>query len=214
MKFHAFRRGAALMLLAAAFTAFTGCANSSSQGTRSTDGSSYENQVYSPKIPENKVDENLPGEEQNTDVGQTLQYQDKVSATLSKVIEFDKCAEQDMRFFVAEFSITNQSSEPLDCSSLTHFSLKRDGEKAEDDLNNVSALVFSRKYYTKIKSDMKILNQAIEPGQTLTGYIYMITPKKWDSLQIIYTPYKYYNTDKLIFDVSEASLTHYAEEIS
>lgn len=209
MKKHFIRRGAALLLLAAAFTAFTGCANNNSNSSSCKPA----NQIYTPVVPEHKVDENLPGEEKKSAVGQSLKYQDKVTAELGTVVELDACKTQDLRFFVAEFTITNTSTAALDCSALTHFNIRLNGENNDELGNNVSALVFSRKYYTKLGSEMKILNQAIDAGQSLSGYIYFAAPVKWDSLQIVYTPYKYYNTDKLIFDVTEDGLTHYTEAL-
>lgn len=194
---------AVMMLLAASLSAMTGCANNS--------GESSQNLVYSPYVPENKVDENQPGEEKKSSVGKSLQYQSKVTASLDKIVEFDKCATQMLRFYVAQFTITNTSSDPLDCSALTHFNVRVGGEDDPELSSNVSALVYSRKYYTKTGSDLKILNQAIESGQTVTGYIYFAAPAKTDSLQVVYTPYKYFNTDKLIFDVADADVTHYTE---
>ena len=60
---------------------------------------------------------------------------------------------------------------------------------------------------------MQVLNQAIDPGASITGYVYFSAPLSWDSFQLVYTPYKYYNTDKLLFEVTADTLTHYTEEL-
>ena len=205
MKQHSVRLAAVLL---AGVLSFSLCVLTSCKGKESSNV-----EVYTPYVPENKIDENAPGEELDTRIGETINYQDKVSVTLNQVIEFDSGNNGSNRFFVAELSITNNSSGSIDCSSLTHFSSRINDDDDTSPVRNVNAAIFARKYYTKIGSDMMLLNQAIDPGQTVDGYIYFASPEEWEKLQIIYIPYKYYSNDKVLFEITEEKITHYTEEL-
>ena len=75
-------------------------------------------------------------------------------------------------------------------------------------MRDVQAAVSARKYYTSINSPLENFNQAIEGGQTLDGYVYIYAPTAWKEMQLVYTPYKYYNTDQIIFTLAEENFLH------
>ena len=200
-------RFAALLLLAGVMS----CSAVTLSGCKGSESSIVE--VYTPKVPENKIDESVPGEELDTAVGETINYQDKVTVTLNQVVEFDSASSDEARFFVAEMTITNNSNAAIDCSSLTHFSARINDSDDSSPVRNVNASIYARKYYTKLGSDMALLNQAIQPGESVTGYIYFSAPASWEKLQIIYIPYKYYSNDKVLFDITEEKITHFTETL-
>lgn len=199
-------RSAALLLLAAALCTSsmlcTGCADKSSTETS-------EREIYTPEVPESRVDENTPGEELNAVIGDTVNYNDKVDVTLNRVIELDDVNKMEYRVLLAEITITNKSDKKIDCSTLTHFYTIIDGEESPEPVRDVQAAVAARKYYTAIKSPLENFNQAIEAGTTLDGYVYIFAPTSWKEMKLVYTPYKYYNTDKVIFGLEETKYEHH-----
>ncbi len=200
-------RSAAVLLLAAALCTSsmlcTGC------GAKSKPDESSARIVYTPEVPESRVDEDAPGEEFNAGIGETVNYADKVDVTLNKVIELDDVNKMKYRVLLAEITINNKSDKKIDCSTLTHFYTVIDGEKSVEPVRDVQAAVAGRKYYTAIKSPLENFNQAIEAGTTLNGYVYIYAPTSWKEMQLVYTPYKYYNTDKVIFTLDETKCEHH-----
>lgn len=204
-----FRRGAALLLsgiLSCCAAAITACGGDSAQ-------SGSEVSVYMPSVPDSKVDENTPGEEIGVSIGKTVSYQDKVTVTLNKIVEFDGMGSTASRYFVAELTIENKTDTALDCSTLTHFTARLNGTEDSALVRDVTASVYARKYYTKTGSKLTVFNQAIAAGTSVEGYIYFSTPFAWDEMQLVYTPYKYYNTDKLLIDIKGGDITHFAEKL-
>lgn len=198
-------RSAAVILLAAALCSTsvfcTGCGDKSS--------SAREGSVYMPDVPDSRVDENTPGEEINAVIGETVNYADKVDVTLNKVVELDDVNKMVYRVLLAEITIRNKTDAKIDCSTLTHFYTVIDGEKDTAPVRDVQAAVAGRKYYTAIKSTLESFNQAIGAGESLTGYVYIFAPTSWKDMQLVYTPYKYYNTDKIFFYLDETKYEHH-----
>ena len=198
-------RSAGVLLLAAALCSAsvlcTGCSNNDSS-------SKHEGSVYMPEVPESRVDENIPGETFAGKIGETVNYNDKISVTLNQVIEIDDINKIEYRVLLAEMTIQNKSDAKIDCSTLTHFYTVIDGEKDVESVRDVQAAVAARKYYTATKSELNSFNQAIPAGESLTGYVYIYAPSAWKEMQVVYTPYKYYNTDKIIFNLDEAQFVH------
>ena len=199
-------RSAALILLAAALCSasalFTGCGSN----TVSTDDEGES--VYMPEVPDSCVDENTPGEEYKAAIGETVNYNDKLDITLNDVIEIDNVNKLEYRVLLAEMTITNKTSEKIDCQTLTHFMTIIDGKEDAESVRDVQAAVSGRKYYAGINSTMQAFNQEIAGGATLTGYVYIYAPSAWSEMQLVYTPYKYYNTDRVIFDLKEEQFLH------
>lgn len=200
-------RSAAVLLLAAALCTAsvicTGCGN-----TKQNSGT-HEGSIYMPEVPENIVDENTPGEEFKAGIGETVNYLDKIDVTLNKVIELDDVNKMEYRVLLAEMTITNKSDAKIDCSTLTHFYTVTDGTESVDLVRDVQAAVAARKYYTAIKSPLENFNQAIEAGASVNGYVYIFAPTAWKEMQLVYTPYKYYNTDKIFFNLDETKYEHH-----
>lgn len=217
---HTFYRGAAAVLCAALLcgcaAVLSACGQNSSSGSRENSASDTDANysVYSPVVPDSRVDESEPGEEQNAGIGDTVDYQGKLSVTLDKVVEVDDVDKSKRRELFAELTITNNSDTAVDCSTLTHFTNLSDGEPTEDYVRDLFAAVDARKYYSAIGSDLDSLNQAIEPGQTVKGYVYMGTPITWKTLSLVYTPYKYYSNDTIIFDFDESKIEHYTGKLN
>ena len=208
MNHRMFRRASALLLsavLCGAAAAMTGCSGSSEDETV--------NSTYYPFVPDSKIDESVPGETMTGGIGDTVDYQGKVSVKLSRVVELDCYSTSSGRTLLAEFSVTNNTDKALDCSWLTHFSAACDGQENEELTNNIVSSINARKYYTATQSDMEALYQAIDPGQTLLGYISIAAPTTWNSLVLRYTPYKYYSNDTLEFTIDESKLTHFADKL-
>ena len=209
MNHRLFRAASAVLLSAVlcgtALTA-TGCADASSREKNTVS-------VYTPFIPENKVDENTPGAVTAAGIGETVSFQDKVTATLTRVVELDTYSTTSNRTLLAELTITNNTDKALDCSWLAHFSAICN-DKADDEIvHNVTAQIYARKYYTATQSPMEALYQAIEPGQSLTGYVCMTVPTAWNSLILRYIPYKYFSNDSVDFTIDESKLTHFTDRL-
>lgn len=201
------RRASALLLAAAlccsAFS-LTGCAGSSSEETSI---------AYAPKVPDSKVDASVPGDDLKSGIGETVSYQSKLTVTLDRVVELDSAATTENRMLCAELTVANNSGAAIDCSTLTHFTGRIDGEDAPD-IQNISAGIFARKYYTATQSTLQSFNQEIAAGATLQGYVYLYVPSAWKELELIYTPYKYYSNDTITFTIDESKLTHYTAALS
>ncbi len=203
---HRILRGAAAALCAAALCCtaplmLTGCGDSSSHVD------------YAPFVPDSKIDENVPGETINAGIGDTADYQGKLTVKLDRVVELDSYASQSSRVLLAEMHITNNTDKAIDCSTLTHFTALTNGEQTDRVTENITSEVYARRYYTKIGSDLRSYNQAIEPGQTVEGYISLMAPSSWQTLTLKYIPYKYYSNDAVLFDLEESKLTHYTESL-
>ncbi len=202
-----FRRAAAALLAAAlccSAAALTGCAGSSSESEGSL--------AYSPKVPDSKVDESVPGDTLTCGIGETADYQGKIKVTFERVVELDSAASTEHRTLLAEMTIVNNSAEAIDCSTITHFSGRIDGEDYPD-IQNITAGIFARKYYTAIQSSLLAFNQEIAAGASVTGYVYLEVPSAWKSLEVIYKPYRYYSNDCIILTVDETKLTHYTAQL-
>lgn len=209
-------RKCSVLLLAAALcctAAFsTGCGGSSS----SNDDDDYPNggvSIYSPEVPDSRVDENTPGTDQDAAIGDTVNYNDKVSVALNNLIEVDDVDKTTYRVLLAEMTVTNNSTEKIDCSTLTHFTTVIDGTEDHDPVRDVQASVAARKYYTAINSTLQAFNQEIQPGETVSGYVSIYAPTSWKEMKLVYIPYKYYNNDRILFDLDEGKFTHYSEKL-
>ena len=198
----------ASVLCCAATAAMTGCSESSSR-TKVNNGLSEGGSVYVPEVPSSRVDETLQGKDINAVIGETVKYEDKLEITLNKVVEVDDVDKTKYRVLLAEMTIVNKTDKKIDCQTLTHFLAKIDGEDQFEPVKDVHAGIAARKYYTKIGSTLKTFNQEIAGGESLTGYVYLSMPPTWKTLQLVYTPYKYYNTDHIFFEIKETELEHY-----
>lgn len=195
------------MLLCAA-TLCTGACLSGCNDNSNPETSALET-VYSPTVPENPISPDAEGAVINAKVGETVNYQDKVTVTLDKVVELDKAATTAGRVFCAEFTITNNSDATIDCTTLTHFTATRNGKENLAIVRNTASAIFARRYYTTIGSDLMSFNDPIAAGETLTGYVYMRVESPFDDLSISYIPYKYYSNDTVVFAITEEDLEHY-----
>lgn len=208
-------RKPAVMLLALTMTCsaamLAGCANNTaSNGNADT---APRQTIYSPKIPENRVDDSAPGTDITAALGEDVSYESKVDVKLDQVIEIDDVDKSKRRVLLAELTITNKSDAEIDCSTLSHFDLTIDGVTNAEPIRDVVAAIVARKYYTQIGSDLQNFNSPIKPGETLKGYVYIGAPTKWDSMQLTYIPYRYYNNDHIIFDIAESDLQHYTGDL-
>ncbi|MCQ2408555.1 MAG: DUF4352 domain-containing protein [Oscillospiraceae bacterium] len=206
------RKNAALLLAALCGTALlsTGCGQNSSSHR---DMSDFQSSIYSPDVPESRVSEDAPGEIQNGVVGTTVNYNDKVEVTLNKLLELDDVDKTSYRVLIAEMTITNKSSEKIDCSTLTHFRATIDGEESAAPTRDVQAAVAARRYYAVAETDLQPLNQPIQAGESVTGYAYIFAPTSWKTMSLVYIPYRYYNTDRIVFDINEGELEHYTGKL-
>ena len=173
-------------------------------------------EVYAPKVPEDKIDANVPGKDIAAEPAKEIVYEGdkgKVTVKLEKVIELDAAKKSDKRVLLAEMTITNNGTKEIDCSELTHFSAKIDGTENLNTVRDVKAAIDARKYYTRISSELQSFNQQIAAGESLNGYVYMGLPASWKDLELIYIPYKYYSNDTITFKIAEDSITHYTEEL-
>ncbi len=203
----------AAMVLAAALTctaafSMTGCKSNPAPKAEEA----YES-VYTPEVPENPINEDIPGNEQTAKIGETVNYDNKLTVTLDRAIEIDDVNKVEYRVILCEMTVVNNTDKKIDCQTLTHFKMKIDGELTVNPVRDVSAAVVARKYYSKIGSDLKSFNQEVKPGETVKGYVYIYAPTKWDEMKLIYTPYRYYSNDTIEFDLPEEQLTHYSEKI-
>ncbi|MBR5723187.1 MAG: DUF5067 domain-containing protein [Oscillospiraceae bacterium] len=204
----------AAMVLAAALTcsaafSMTGC---KSNPAPKAEEEAYES-VYTPEVPENPINEDIPGREQTAKIGETVNFDNKLTVTLDRAIEIDDVNKVEYRVILCEMTVVNNTDKKIDCQTLTHFKMKIDGELTVNPVRDVSAAVVARKYYSKIGSDLKSFNQEVKPGETVQGYVYIYAPTKWDEMKLIYTPYRYYSNDTIEFDLPEEQLTHYSEKI-
>lgn len=203
---YTFRKTAALLLCAAMLCAGAGL--SGCNGSNEPPESALET-AYSPTVPENPIASDAPGESVGAKVGETVNYQDKVSVTLNKVVELDHAATTVGRVFCAELTIINNSDSTIDCTTLTHFTCTRNGETDASIVRDISASVAARKYYTAIGSNLLNFNTPIAPGETAEGYVYMRVASPFEELTLTYIPYKYYSNDTVDFSITEADLEHY-----
>ena len=124
MKFITRRRTAAAILAGVLCLSLAGCAAGSSGSDAPAES------VYSPVVPQNPIAEDVPGENLGAEIGETVSYQEKVTASLNQVIELDDTDKTKSRTLIAEMTITNNSDAAIDCSTLTHFSGRVNGEDA------------------------------------------------------------------------------------
>lgn len=201
---------AAAAAICCSASVLTGCGSTkSNMGEEPIPGT-----VYSPTVPDNPVAEDAPGEEQTAAIGELVNFQDKLEITLDQVVEIDDVDKTQYRVLCAEFTIKNNSDAAVDCSTLTHFSSKIDGNESKAPVRDVQAAVAARKYYTTINNaDMQALNQPIAPGETAKGYVYVFAPTAWQEMQLIYIPYKYYSNDRILFNMDESKFNHYTGDI-
>lgn len=191
------------MLCAAA--AMTGC-NDNNNSQVDTG-----NSIYSPTVPDSRVDPNEKGEVLTAKVNEAANYKDKVTAKVTKVVELDNSASEKGRVLLAEMEITNTGSDTLDCTVLAHFGAFIGDEKQTDIVSDLAASIFARRYYTTIGSDLQSFNTPIKPGETVNGYVYMRVPKNFDGLQLAYIPYQYYSNDAIRFAITEEDLEHFTQ---
>lgn len=207
-------------LIGCAAVSMTGCGRNTNSQDGQNSSADYANgedefvKAYSPTVPENPISEDEPGEEQNAEIGVQVLYNDKLEITLDKVVEIDSINTTDYRVLTAELTIVNKTDEGIDCSSLTHFGAVVDGNDTMAPIRDVQAAIACRKYYTATSSDLQPLNQVIEAGETHKGYIYLGMPTTWNDLQLVYTPYKYYSNDCMIFDIPTDKIEHYTDALS
>ncbi len=207
MHYH-FRKLAAALLcgvMLCSAAAMTGC-----DGNRTPSGTPGES-VYSPTIPDSRVDPGEKGDILTAKVGEAVNYKDKVTATVTKVVELDNSASDKGRVLLAEMEIVNKGSDTLDCTVLSHFDAYIGEERETGIVNDLSASIFARRYYTTIGSDLQCFNTPIKPGETVQGYVYMRVPKDFDGLQLAYIPYQYYSNDAIRFTITEDDLGHFTQ---
>lgn len=207
-------RSAAVLLSAALLlgcTALCGC-NRSSVPNGSDSNSHAGKPVYSPTVPADPIDESVPGKDTAGTIGTAVDYEGKVSVTLNNFTELDTKSGTGGRVFVAEMTITNNSDKAIDCSTGTHFTTDIDGEVSYMTVIDVSAAIYSRQYYTAVNRESFMnFNQAIEPGETVEGYVALKSPATFKDMTLIYTPYKYYSNDTVSFKITEDDITHYMQ---
>lgn len=208
-----FRRSAAALLaalLCGSALVMNGCAgNSGSSG----DEPAPELSLYEPEVPESRIDESIPGDKLSAKIGETVEYADKLTVTLNQVVEIDDVAKTEYRVLMVEITVANHSDSKIDCQTLTHFSALIDGEVDSNAIRDVRAAIAGRQYYTKINSSLESFNQEIPAGETLTGYVYLGMPSAWETLQLVYTPYRYYSNDQIVFDIDEDAFVHYSQPL-
>lgn len=204
------RRSAALLLCAVVLGSsltFASC----DRGNTPNENSKPVVTAYAPTVPANPIDPSVKGETTEAAIGDTVNYQKKISVTLDKVVEIDTAGGTGGRVLCIEMTIANHGDNTLDCNTLTHFIGAKEGKDDDAMTRSTTASIFARKYYTKTGSDLQSFNSPIKPGETLKGYIYMLAPASWKELSIAYIPYKYYSNDKVLFTIEESKLTHYTE---
>lgn len=167
--------------------------------------------AYSPTVPDNPVSPDEKGEVLEAKVGDTVNYKDKVSATLDKVVELDNSSSSSGRVLLAEMTITNNSDANIDCTILTHFTAIQNGQKNVGIVRDLSASIFARRYYVTVGSDLMPFNTPIAPGETVKGYVYMRVPVPMDELVLSYIPYKYYSNDTVNYTITEEDLEHFTQ---
>ena len=209
MKTRMLRAGAALLLsavLCGSALTLAGCGNRISHNPNTSE-------AYAPTVPDSKIDEDAPGTQYDASIGDTVDYDGKVTAKLERIVELDDASTTENRVLLAEMVITNKSDKAIDCSTLTHFAAYVDGEKKSGVVSGIQANIAARKYYTQIQSSLEAFNQAIEPNESVTGYVPMFMPTAWKSCELAYIPYKYYSNDNINFSIEETKFVHYTEEL-
>ncbi len=210
-----FRQYAALVLAAAlscsAACGLTGCGAQKSTGNSEEE---FVDSVYTPEVPENPVPDTVPGSEQGAAIGEAVNFENKLTVTLDSAIELDDVNKAEYRVIICEMTVSNNTDKKIDCQTLTHFKMRIDGEDSVSAVRDVSAAVLARKYYSKTGSDLKSFNQEVAPGETVKGYVCVYAPSSWKEMQLVYTPYRYYSNDCIIFDLPEEGLTHYSEKLN
>lgn len=211
-----YRKTACLLaaLCCCAAFAVTGCSDSEKDPDNKTKAVTTEKEipgieVYAPEVPKDKIDESIPGKNLDAAMNAEALYDNKVSATLTKVVELDFAKKDDRRVLMAEMTIANKSDESIDCSELTHFSAKVDGTEDVAIVRDVKAAINARKYYTRVGEKLQPFNQKIAAGESVTGYVYMAAPGAWKDLELIYIPYKYFSNDTISFKIKDSDITHY-----
>lgn len=196
-------------LLAATSALFCGC-NNQPDHSSSSDFSGAS--IYAPTIPENPISKDEPGTVQEAAIGDSVNYNEKLTAKLEKVIELDTKSGTGGRVFLAEMTITNNSQAAIDCSTGTHFTTEIAGEADLDPIIDVSAAIFARQYYVAMnRSEFNNFNQEIAPGESISGYVSMKIPANVSEWKLIYTPYKYYSNDTIAFTITDDTITHYTQ---
>ena len=210
-----FRQYAVLVCAAAlacsACAGLTGCASNNKSGGSSEE--EFIDSVYTPEVPENPLPDSAPGEETAAAIGETVNFEDKLTVKLDQAIELDDVNKTSYRVLICEMTVTNNTDKKIDCQTLTHFKMRIDGEDSVNAVRDVSAAVLARKYYSKTGGDLLSFNQEIAPGETARGYVYVYAPTSWKTMQLVYTPYRYYSNDRILFDLPEENLTHYSEAL-
>lgn len=206
-----FRQYAALVLAAGLCAGLTACGSTKTGNTGTSPEEEFIDSVYTPEVPENPLPDTAPGEEQPAAIGETVNFEDKLTVTLDQAIELDDVNKTVYRVLICEMTVTNNTDKKIDCQTLTHFKMRIDGEDSVGAVRDVSAAVLARKYYSKTGSDLQSFNQEIGPGETAKGYVYVYAPTSWKEMQLVYTPYRYYSNDRILFDLPEDKLTHYSE---
>lgn len=210
MKTRMLRTGAALMLsavLCGSALMFSGCGNKKISHNPNT------SEAYAPVVPDSKIDEDAPGKQYDADMGATVDYEGKVSASLDRIIELDDAASTENRVVLAEMTITNKSDKDIDCSTLTHFAVYIDDKQSSSACAGLQAKIAARKYYTQIQSTMEEFNQAVKPNETVTGYVPLYMPTAWKNASLSYIPYKYYSNDNINFLIDESKFVHFSDTL-
>ena len=206
-----FHKSAAVLLSAVMLfsTALCGC-----NKQKSNESSSAE-PTYAPAIPAEPVGDDVAGTTTEGKLGDTLKYNEQISANLTKVIELDSKSGTGGKIMIAEMTVTNNSDKAIDLSTATHFALAADG--GEESLNavvDISAAIFARQYYTALGSELVAFNQSVAVGETVNGYLTFKAPADYKELKLVYAPYKYFNNDKLIFNLTPEDITHYKQSVN
>ncbi len=214
------RRAAALLLTAgiccSACVCLSGCSDNSGDSSVRHAVSHNEEEfvsIYVPEVPDQPVDSSVPGESLEAGIGETLDYDGKVSVTLDKVVEVDDVNKVEMRVLLCEMTIKNTSDAKIDCQNITHFRAIIDGNEEFEPVKDVRAGITARKYYSQTGSTLDIFNREIAPGETVKGYVYLGMPTAWSTMQLCYMPYKYYNNDRLLFQIKEGDQEHFTDKL-
>lgn len=206
---HRFKRSTAVLMAAACLFSAASAVGCSEKDESSDDTTSE----YVVPVPakEDRVPEDSAGEQIDATVAETVNYKDKVTVSLNAVRELDAFSGSSGRILFCEVTITNNTDQVLDLSYLTHFSLAADGSASEV---GRSALANSQatKYYHE--SNLKLLHTPVPAKGTegaensVTGVVAVLAPSKWESLQLVYMPYKYYSNDTVDFEIKEDKIFH------
>lgn len=208
-----FRKAAALLMSAALCCStaalLTGCSDDGDVRHGASHSPEEFESVYMPEVPDSRVDDNAPGNDTNGKIGEATDYDGKLSVTVQKVIELDDVDKTQFRTLLVEMTIVNNSDSKIDCQSMTHFRAVIDGTEEYEPVKDVRAQIAARKYYSKIGSDLQIFNQEVAAGETVKGYVCLGMPTSWKTLDLVYTPYKYFNNDHIIYTIQDSDIEHY-----